>query len=109
MRPFLDPLWAAWAQADMPNLRGRVWVRAIRTELKWCHSFFSGSGLSVKRFFSVDAYCRRGTKVEIGTDASPWGLGGYLMVNDALTRYFACPLSDDDLAKYKLQRGDPKG
>ena len=109
MRPFLDPLWAAWAQADMPNLRGRVWVRAIRTELKWCHSFFSGSGLSVKRFFSVDAYCRRGTKVEIGTDASPWGLGGYLMVNDTLTRYFACPLSDDDLAKYKLQRGDPKG
>ena len=31
------------------------------------------------------------------------------MVNNILTRYFACPLTDDDLAKYKLQRGDPKG
>ena len=48
-------------------------------------------------------------KVEIGTDACPWGLDGYLLVNNSFTRYSACPLTDDDLAKYKLQRGDLKG
>ena len=24
LRPFLDPLWAAWAADDFPNMRGRI-------------------------------------------------------------------------------------
>ena len=73
------------------------------------HTFFQGEGLTVQRFFSVAAYTRSGTRVEIGTDASPWGLGGYLSINHTIVRYFASAVSAADCAKFKLTLGDPKG
>ena len=109
LRPFLDPLWTAWAADDLPGMRGRIWKRQIQTELRWCRAFFLGEGPIVQRFFSVASYTRSGTRVEIGTDASPWGLGGYLSVNNTVVRYFASAISEDDCSKYKFVIGDTKG
>ena len=47
--------------------------------------------------------------IDIGTDASPWGLGGWLSVNGTITQYFASPITADDEAKYGHQIGDNKG
>ena len=33
MRPFMDPLWAAWAAASPKRHPGCVWVKQIQTEL----------------------------------------------------------------------------
>ena len=54
----------------------------------------------MERYFSLDAYNRVGTVVEIGTDASPWGLGGWLAIDGDITEYFTSPISADDIAKY---------
>ena len=57
----------------------------------------------------MDAYNRVGTVVDIGTDASPWGLGGWLSVNGVITQYFASPITADDETKYGHHIGDNKG
>ena len=40
LRPFLDPLGAAWAADDLPSMRGRIWIRQIQIELRWRLAFF---------------------------------------------------------------------
>ena len=52
---------------------GCVWINQSRTELKWFHISLSGSGATIERFFSLDAFNRVGTVVGIGTDVSLWG------------------------------------
>ena len=46
---------------------------------------------------------------EIGTDASPWGLGGWLACNGEIKRYFACGVSQEDLDLFDIKRGSCNG
>ena len=78
---------------------GHVWVKQIQVELDWLHTFFSGNGPTVERFFSIDAFNRVGTVGEIGTGASPWGLGGWLAIDGVITEYFASLLTQADSEK----------
>ena len=109
MRPFLDPLWAAWSAKSPDRHPGHVWVKQIKIELDWFHSFFAGNGPTVERFFSIDAFNRVGTVVEIGTDASPWGLGGWLAIDGVITEYFASQLTQADSAKFGIPLADACG
>ena len=59
--------------------------------------------------FSIDAFNRTGTIVEIGTDASPWGLGGWLSVIGVIAQYFASPLTQEDSDKFGLPLADVCG
>ena len=77
MRPFLEPLWAAlydYKPSSAP--RHTIWAKQISSQLKWFRAFFTEPGKPVERFYRLDAYLRTGTIVEIGTDASPYGMGG---------------------------------
>ena len=47
--------------------------------------------------------------VEIGTDASPYGMGGWLTIDGTLTNYFATDISDEDELIYGCPRGTSKG
>jgi len=78
MRPFMEPMWKAWGSPSPADKPGCIWRAQIQTELDWFTAFFTGKGTSMERFFSVDAYNRVGTIIEIGTDASCWGLRGWL-------------------------------
>ena len=68
----------------------------IVTTLRWFRAFFNRGGTRIERFFSTEAYERSGPVVEIGTDASPWGMGGWLSIDGIITKFFACKLSVDD-------------
>ena len=50
-----------------------------------------------------------GTLVEIGTDASPWGLGGWLSIDGTITHYFSSRIDKFDVDKFKYQIGDANG
>ena len=50
-----------------------------------------------------------GTEVAIGTDASPWGLGGWLSVDGEIVEYFTSPISEEDVAKFGYGIGDAAG
>lgn len=109
MRPFLEPLWAAWAGTSPAHLPGSVRTKQIKQGLQWFRAFFKGNGPSVERFFSIDAFNRVGTIVGIGTDASPWGLGGWLSIDGIITEYFASQLTQADSEKFNIPLADACG
>ena len=62
-----------------------------------------------RTFLLVDAVNRVGTVVEIGTDASLWGLGGWLAIDRIITEYFASQLTQADSAKFGIPLADACG
>ena len=56
----------------------------------------------------MDAYNRVGTVVEMGAVIS-LGDGGWLAIDGVITHYFATPLTQDDIDKYKMPIGEAKG
>ena len=72
-------------------------------------SIFKSEGAQLERFFSLEAYSRRDDVIQIGTDASPYGMGGWITVNERVKRYFGCPISDHDVKTYGQQRGSCNG
>ncbi len=109
LRPFLQPLWAS-LYADVSGAPANtVWTKQIAPTLLWIDTFFKGSIGGIERYFSVQAYLRQGPVVEIGTDASPWGMGGWLSINDTITHYFACPVTPDDASIFGHEIGSSTG
>ena len=57
------------------------------------------------RIFTLDAYLRRGDALIITTDASPWAIGGFLMVNGVITEYFHQAISQSDAGLMNIPLG----
>ena len=109
IRPYLEPLWGALAAPGTSQMPHCIYTKQVAVELEFFQKCFKGEGLKVERFFTIDAFNRTGTVVEIGTDASPWGLGGWLLIDQQLHSYFASPITPEDVAKFGFQIGDNKG
>ena len=52
-------------------------------------SFFRAEPGELVRDFLLDSYLRRGDRIVVTTDASPYGLGAVLEVNHHITSYLA--------------------
>ena len=91
MRPFLEPLWVALSCNEKATgaPANTIWRKQIIQSLVWFEALFLHHPLLIERRFTVAAYLRVGTYVEIGTDASPWGMGGWLQVDGRIKEYFA--------------------
>jgi hypothetical protein len=77
--------------------------------LRWLSCFLSGSSGSLTREFGVDSYLNRGPKFELTLDASPWGLGGILVIDDCVHSYFSSELSPYDFELFGFSKGSPDG
>ena len=90
LRPFLDELWAARRAADSKHdcdpVRGYsrtgshapvgcIWTKQIQMALYWFDACCAQTHGPLQRVFTLSAYLRTGTAVDIYTDASPWGMG----------------------------------
>ena len=111
MRPFLEPLWAALSFDEKGSgaPANTIWRKQILQTLVWFEALFLHHPLLIERRFTVAAYLRVGTYIEIGTDASPWGMGGWLQVDGRIKEYFGCAVTPDDVAMYGLATGTPDG
>ncbi len=97
LRPFLQTLWAAlYSDQPMGSPPSTVWTKQIAPTLQWIDTFFTGAVGGIERYFRLDAYLRQGPTIEIGTDASPWGLGGWLSRDGVITHFFASPITAED-------------
>ena len=70
---------------------------------------FSGYWVGLRRQFSLAEFMGVGPQLEMGTDTSPWGLGGWMAIDGTITRYFSCPVSEDDLTIFSIERGSCEG
>jgi hypothetical protein len=110
LRPFLHPLWAAlYAPASGASPAGTVWTKQLEPTFAWLRAFFQGTVGGITRRFDLAAYLREGPQVEIGTDASPFGLGGWLTVDGVIVKHFSCPVQDEDVEIFGVQRGSHVG
>lgn len=106
----MEQFWAALYSTDNGGAPFNcIWTLQIIHALRWFKAFFDKEGNHLERFFSLDASNRKGTAVEIGTDASPWGLGGWLSIDGQIQHFFACSISKEDVALSDTQIGDSDG
>ena len=82
------------APSDAPP--GCIWTKQITIPLTWIRAFLEGSGGEVERKFRLYQHLRLGTFIRITTDASPWGLGAVLEIDDKIVSYFSDQVQDAD-------------
>jgi hypothetical protein len=105
----LQSIWAALAAPDCGGPANTVWTKQVEHSLAWMRVFFAAELPGLERNFTLAEYRGEGALVEIGTDASPWGLGGWFSVSGTIVKYFSCPVSSDDLEIFKIVRGSCDG
>ena len=107
-RPFLTDLWAVinscGPDSRPPNC---VWTRQWAHVTAWFLAFYKGEAGTLIREYRVSHYFGRAIKMKIVTDASPWGIGGFLAMNNTPVAYFSDALCDFDLKLAEAERGSP--
>ena len=104
IRPFLSMVWAALSSASSlpPAL---IHCRQFRVALDWLQALLLGRhGPLVRTFPLAEVWSSEGDY--IATDACPWGFAGVLFKNFAPIAWFASPLLEGDLRRFRAKRGD---
>ena len=60
------------------------WTEQWQHGTDWMMAFFKNEAPDLVREYRVSTYFGEGIKMDIVTDASPWGIGGYLVIVDKL-------------------------
>jgi hypothetical protein len=91
-------------RADSRPKECLVATKRCALPLAWLSSLWSTLGKHVSRTFSSAAVA----SLHLVIDASPWGLGGFLLHRDAqrAVAFFACPLTPDDVRCLGIVIGD---
>ena len=81
----------------------------VAPAMKWIQAFLKGHTGSIVRRYKVSSYLGVSSKVCIVVDASPWGLGAFIMVDGVITEYFADMITDFDSVMFGHSIGSPDG
>ena len=95
-RPFLQELWGALANDGGNAPPNCVWTSQIKSLMTWLDLFLDGLGGTLICTFSLDTWSNVAQPILITLDASPWGLGGIIEVQDNVVSFFSSPLSETD-------------
>ena len=109
-RPFLSELWGALNaknKATAPG--GSIWLKQIAPALKWMKCFMSGHSGSLARQWFFQDLLFQGVEYSIILDASPWGLGGILMKDGVIIRWFSSRLTKHDERQFHHKIGQADG
>ena len=109
LRPFLHSIWGALYGDTGGAPVNTVWAKQVAHALNWLDMFFEDEERRLSRTFTLEEFKQLGPSWEIGTDASPWGLGGWLACNGVVQRYFACKVEEEDLQLFQIERGSCVG
>ena len=121
LRPFLSAIWAALSKkADSANdadacqvpTRKRkrrlplsmLFTRQFQHSLHWLLAFLTFSIGPLERNF-LFAPASAGQRLRIATDASPWGVGGVLVIDNVISAWFAHWITHEDLRRFNAKRG----
>ena len=106
LRPFLSSLWAALQAPADGAPPGHLWKERISHTLLWLAAFLEQqAGGPLVRTFTVKSYFGLLGALLIGTDASPWGLGGWIMMHGAVIGYFADRIMEGDPVRFNVAEG----
>ena len=107
IRPFLSDIYGVIHQtADSRAPNNCFWTKQWRHVTVWMREFLANEGEGLYREYRLQAYYGHGVRMQLVTDASPWGIGGYLVVNDVIFTYFTSSLTEHDVRVLQLQIGE---
>ena len=96
-RPFVQMLYGAIHAPQSPQLpEGLVYTRQVAQPVDWISTFLRGKKQDIIRVMDTDSHFRRGVRIDITTDASPWGIGAILAIDGRAVEYFTQPTTLDD-------------
>ena len=123
LRPFCSSLWAALSEksegcnddaqrtSGEPTSRRKkrlpshlVFTKRFKHSLLWLTAFFSRCIGPLERRFPL-SLDNQAPCLHVSTDASPWGIGGVLVVNGEITSYFADHITELDLRRFNASVG----
>ena len=84
-------------------------MKQFRHTLTWLSAFIRGDEPGLVRQFDVAEYMNGGAQLEVGTDASPMGLGGWLAINGKIAKFLTSPLTDEDARLFGHELGSCVG
>ena len=94
-RPFLSQLHAALYSTEKNNApHNCVWTKQVESSLLWFMAFFHRLKQHLVRTWMLDAFQGQGSQICIIWDASPFGFGAVLVIDDVIIEYFhdvPCP------------------
>ena len=112
-RPFLSNIWGAVSETNSEKRgnapKGCLWLTQVKGDLEWIGEFLAGTKGTITRTFRLTDYLCRGDKVTLITDASPWGIGAWIVHQNGAIQYFSDKLQDHDLVVLEAERGDCRG
>ena len=85
---------------------GCVWTKQIADALLWVSSFLLEIPGKLQRKYELDAYLSSSLQVSLELDASPWGLGGVLLIGGYPMSWFASPIATEELLLLNIKLGD---
>ena len=98
IRSWLSPLWAAIASSATwagPPHKATIAIRQVAHSLTWLEAFLSGQRGSIIRQLAVNPRPAEDL-VQVGCDASPWGLAAVLFINGIISDWIADIITEVD-------------
>ena len=124
---YVAPLWAASADAEREwERRGgttgkgqgkkkrriiefvKIGTKRMEHSLSWFVALFAAAGNVLEKTY-VAGVRHRWPRVTVYVDASPWGFGAFLMVDEVPCEWIAGAWDDNDCKKFNLKIGDAAG
>ena len=103
-------MWAALAEQSKGKTSGApyntIWTKQIEHTLAWLVAFLDESAAKLTRTYLLSTYLGNGMQVAICLDASPWGLGGFLVENATIVTWFACNLSQEEMTLLRITEAE---
>ena len=109
VRPFLTDLRGALYAKETNAPTGMVWTRQFRHVLFWLKALMTGEYGALERDYVTAVYHGLTDEIEINLDASPWGIGGYIIIRNTITRWFSSPISTQEAEILYMKIGDAAG
>ena len=104
-RPFLACFWAALTLETSMHVQNCIWVKQIAPALYWLRAFLKREQGVIERTFTLDAHYNRLLCLEITTDASPWGIGGWVALNHQPLAWFSGKVTPADSTALQRELG----
>ena len=110
-RPFVSMLWVPIynTRSRCPFDPDRVWRSAVEVPLRWMRAFLAGTHGTLSRTYTLAAYRQEGDQYTVVTDASPLGLGAFLVKNGVITEFAFGTMNSIDEEVLKVKMGGSEG
>ena len=107
LRPFMADLYGVlYNKGNTKAPKNCVWTKQWRHITLWIQAFFNNESKDLYREYRLWTYFGKGINVEVVTDASPWGLGGYIVIGGKIMAYYTSPITSDDEKLLNIQIGE---